>query len=244
MTIISAVVNLHREGDMARTAFASAIQNVAGLRQQGVSAEVLVVLDRPDAATRRTIEDLSQSHDFSIQEVSYGDLSLSRNHAVQVSKAEFIGFLDGDDLWCEDWLPKCYAFCGKIERNSICHPAWNVVFGAKQMLFPQPDQTERRLSLESLRSTNYWTALSFARRSIYETHPYHRNRIEEGFGYEDWAWNCETIEHGYLHRVVPETTHFIRYKHSDSLRDQTNANACLRTPFDLYASPTDLAAQK
>ena len=170
---------------------------------------------------------------MSLTQLDYGDLALSRNHAVDHGDSEFVGFLDGDDLWSTNWLTASAATCRSGGSLTICHPAWNVIFGTKQMLFPQPDQTDRRFAVDGLRVMNYWTALSFAPRAIYAAYPYQPNRIDLGFGFEDWAWNVLTIERGCVHRAVPETSHFIRYKESDSLRDLTRDQGCLRTPHDL-----------
>ena len=56
---------------------------------------------------------------------------------------------------------------------------------------------------------NYWTALSFAAREIYLHHRYPSTDLELGFGFEDWAWNMETIDAGVLHKIVPGTGHVI-----------------------------------
>ena len=75
-------------------------------------------------------------------------------------------------------------------------------------------------------------------REIYGRFPYRPNRLDQGFGFEDWAWNCETIAAGLKHRAVPETTHFIRSKPADSLREQTVARGCLRSKTDLFVWPS------
>ncbi len=233
MKQVHAILNLHREGQLLIPSFRSIQSNLEILGKRGIQAGLIAVLDRPDADTRDVIQSLQKKMNFEWTEVDFGDLSQSRNHGVQLSDAEYIGFLDGDDLWCDNWLFNCFQHAKDCEPHSIFHPSWNVVFGTKQMLFPQPDQTQRTLTLDGLRSSNYWTALSFSRRQTYLDHPYRPNQISKGLGFEDWSWNCETIEHGYIHRTVPETTHFIRYKEKDSLRDHTNETSCLRTPFQL-----------
>lgn len=233
MNVIEAVVNLHREGELARPSLVSALQSLDHARQTGLSGSLTLVLDRSDAITLRLAEEFASKHGCIVQQVEYGDLALSRNHAVEQGDSEFIGFLDGDDLWSANWLTASLAMCRRGGEGTICHPAWNVIFGTKQMLFPQPDQTDRKFSYDGLKVMNYWTALSFASRTVYRTHPYKPNRLDLGFGFEDWAWNLLTISHGCVHRAVPETSHYIRYKESDSLRDQTRDKGCLRTPHDL-----------
>lgn len=234
MSSVTAVLNLHREGEMAIAAFKSAWNAIEKARQGGFQADLFVVLDRTDDETQAIIDNLKKKYSFRVDNAENGDLADSRNHAVRHSETKYIGFLDGDDLWCNTWLLNSIKFSEIHGEKTICHPAWNVVFGTKEMHFPHPDQLDDHVSLESLRFANYWSALSFSFRATYERFPYQRNRINEGFGYEDWAWNCETINAGFLHRAVPETTHFIRYKAKDSLRDKTTGEQCLRSPSNLF----------
>jgi len=42
--------------------------------------------------------------------------------------------------------------------------------------------------------------------------------------YEDWLWNCDTVSAGYIHRIVHNTVHFIRYKSKGSLNKIANLN--------------------
>jgi len=88
--------------------------------------------------------------------------------------------------------------------------------------------------MDSLRYTNYWTALSFADKSIYKAFPYKRNKIKSGFGYEDWNWNCTTINEGIIHKTVSDTCHFIRRKESGSMLSESNIMKCLMTPAPLF----------
>lgn len=233
MIDIDAVINLHREGQIALPSLRSASVAAEEARAAGLQVKLNLVLDRSDAETLALAEEFAARHDAVLHQVAYGDLSKSRNHAVDCSSARFLGFLDGDDLWSSNWLIESYRFSVESGERTICHPAWNVIFGAKQVLFPHPDQLDRKFSKSELLTRNCWTALSFARREIYAAFPYQPNRLDLGFGFEDWAWNLVTIENGYVHRAVPGTTHFIRYKTSDSLRDRTTGLGGLRTPPDL-----------
>lgn len=233
MSDIEGVINLHREGTMATASLNSARIAAERARADGVSVELTLVLDRSDTATRDVAKSFAARSGARVHEVDYGDLAESRNHAVRCGDAAWCGFLDADDLWSANWLLAAWRLGCSAGPRTICHPAWNVIFGTKQMLFPQIDQLDRRFSRRGLETNNYWTALSFAPRAIYLEFPYRPNRLDLGFGFEDWAWNLQTVDGGCVHRAVPETSHFIRYKASDSLRDATSGRGCLRTPADL-----------
>ncbi len=231
---IVAILNLHREGELGRASCLSALEAVTHAKRNGFDASMLAILDRPDTATIELVKGLQKQHSFQWQEVDYGDLSMSRNHGVDETSADFVGFLDGDDLWSTNWLTASATFCHEKGPTTICHPKWNVIFGADQRHFIHMDQTSRAYQVSNLRYENSWTALSFASRAIYKSIRYRSNRLQDGFGYEDWSWNCETIASGYLHWAVPETSHFIRYKKTDSLRMETNARSCLMSPSSLF----------
>ena len=235
MTRITVIVNAHREAELAHFSLRSAMRSMEHAEAAGISSLLMIVADRADDVTMEVISNSAGDFGAVVHSVDFGDLGLSRNYGVEQADSEYVAFLDADDLWCQSWLTKGYRFCRQNGEKTICHPQMNVVFGVDEELFPHPDQTDPRVSLDSLRCTNYWTALSLARREIYLEIPYCPNRIEEGFGYEDWAWNCDTIHAGYLHRVVPKTTHFLRRKAiQESLRVKTNKNFCLRSSSKLF----------
>ena len=235
MTSITAIVNAHREAELAHFALRSAKVAIEHARALGIDTNLLVVIDRGDDITNEVIANSTRDFPAAVHAVDFGDLAVSRNYAIENAQSEFVAFLDADDLWCKTWLTSSYRFCRENGETTICHPEMNLLFGMDEAFFPHPDQLSPQFSLQSLRCINYWTALSFARRSVYEHCPYRPNRIDEGFGYEDWTWNCDTIYHGYIHRVVPHTTHFLRRKpHIESLRAKTKNNFCLRSPSLLF----------
>jgi hypothetical protein len=80
---------------------------------------------------------------------------------------------------------------------------------------------------------NLWTSLAFARRELFLRAPYRRTDLRAGFGFEDWAWNSDTISQGMIHKIVPDTVHLLRRKAS-SLNAQTRGAGALMTPSDLY----------
>ena len=238
MTRITAVINLHREGELAVPSLESLVNATREAMDAGMSCEVLAVLDRSDAATSEVVARYAERVTLRVEATDFGELAAARNHAVGRAEGEFIGFLDADDLWCRSWLVAA-GRAAEREPSAIFHPALNVIFGSRRLLMVHPDMGDRHVAIDSLRSVNYWTSLSFASREIYGRFPYRPNRLDQGFGFEDWAWNCETIAAGLKHRAVPETTHFIRSKPADSLREQTVARGCLRSKTDLFVWPSE-----
>ena len=60
-----------------------------------------------------------------------------RNHAVGLVSAGHVAFLDGDDLWSENWLVDAYRMCADDDRV-IGHPELNWFFENQQNLYFLP----------------------------------------------------------------------------------------------------------
>ena len=61
MSDIEAVINLHREGALARPSLASAVACAKEARGAGLSCSITLVLDRSDAATSRLADEFAAS---------------------------------------------------------------------------------------------------------------------------------------------------------------------------------------
>lgn len=235
MSDIFCVVNAHREGHIVRATISSVKRAVAYAESCGLKCSVLVVLDRPDRITEEVV--LRESEGFAdVDRVEFGDLAHSRNHAVSQSDGTYTAFVDGDDLWGKNWLIECFMAAERASKPIVLHPEYNVFFdGDFCHVFNHVDMEDHDFEIESLYRMNYWTALSFARTSTYVDHPFRKNVILEGFGYEDWTWNFETIESGITHKVARGTVHFIRKGAAqDSLLAKTNTLNALPRILDIY----------
>jgi glycosyltransferase involved in cell wall biosynthesis len=228
---LSAVLTAHAEGTMVGVSFRSMLAAVRVAAGAGLAVEMLVVLDKPDEATREMLAEID-SHAARLVEVDFGDQGLVRNHGVGESRGRFIAFLDGDDLWTENWLVAAHEVCAANART-IAHPYADWVFGEHRALWLPPDQTDPDFEPATLRVTNAWDALCLAPREAYLDHPFQARDPAQGYAFEDWLWNLETIESGYVHRVVPDTIHFKRsrpgsqFRHANFNRSTTRPTAYL-----------------
>jgi glycosyltransferase involved in cell wall biosynthesis len=231
---VSCVVIGHREAHIITATIKSVLRSTRYANECGVRTEILVVLDSPDDDTREVIEGL-RSLPVVIHQVKFKDLSRSRNYAVGVAKGQYVAFVDGDDLWSKNWVVDSYMK-GTQCRDCVLHPEYNVYFGASdQHVLHHVGMDESDFILSSIYRTNYWTALAFSSREIFEKYPYKENKIKDGFGYEDWTWNVETIANGIRHLVVPGTSHFIRRAIGErSLLNKTNAAKSLPKIYPMY----------
>jgi len=240
MTDITAVLTAHREAAMAGVSLRSMIEAVAAAERGGIDVEMLVMLDNPDPMTRAVFSD-ADVHGWSVHEVSYADQGKVRNDAVRTSRGRYIAFLDGDDLWSENWLVEAHALCESEPGKVIAHPEVNWFFDNNSNIFFHADQTDGSFDPHFLRFANYWDALCLAPREAYEEFPYSVRAVKDGFAYEDWLWSIETLDAGYIHRVATDTIHFKRRQQASQNLDAVK-NKCLTRPHSFFSYEWDAAA--
>ena len=226
------VVNLHREGLEAHASLLSIEQAKMGAERLGISVEIVAVLDKPDEITKAVVQncDLAGLRIIGLHD---GDLGTARNKGVHEAKGHWVAFLDADDLWSENWLTAAHAAATYDPREIVWHPEVNLYFGLSLHLFRHIDMEDPSFEALSLLLDNYWTSLCFARRALLLEIPYRKISLIDQTGYEDWAWNMETIGRGVLHKSVPGTAHAIRLKR-DSLLEQTKAAVALPYLSELF----------
>ncbi len=238
---ITAVLNVHHEGFLALSSLQSMVLAKELASAAGIKVEILVAADCPDTETRSFLK-TAQTLGADVLELDVDDLGMARNEAVLAGAGRFFAFLDGDDLWCRDWLTKAYKCAISAQEVTIWHPEANLYFGADQppkwMMHHDIDTNHGDWVLLGLK--NHWTSLCFAPRAVYETVPYRGTDLNAGFGYEDWCWNAETVSHGYFHRLVPGTLHLIRMN-MKSLGQRTRDVHALMTPSSLFRKKIGIA---
>jgi len=229
----SLIVNGHREGPLLAAALASVEQAASPLVAGGIPVELILCLDRSDQYTLEVAKILRQQArwPFRLLRLNHGDLALARNSAARAARQPWLAFLDGDDLWAANWLEAAMELLQleKTPERLILHPRYNIYFPEPGILV-SPDQGELDDPFGVLLADNLWTALSLAHRQVYRRYPYQPNRLQEGFGYEDWNWNLQTVAAGLQHRAVPHTCHFIR-RQPQSLGQRSQALGVLVTPL-------------
>jgi hypothetical protein len=244
MIMITVTIILHREGPLALPALSSMRDMVFRARSEGLTVEARAVLDRADDITRHMITTRGDWLD-GVDDVSFGDLGLSRNFGVSVAHGQYLAFLDGDDLWGDEWLKSAYrAVTAKgAPVDAIWHPELLYYFvesdyskhstnstphsaaGSFHMRHAPNDGSS--FDRDVLFLNNIWTANVFTARTVHQRYPYSSIDRSKGLGIEDWSWNIETVWAGLPHRIVPDTVHLIRVKETGSLGQQNNAEGLL-----------------
>jgi len=229
---ITAIVNLHAEGELARSTFASIVRAKSFAEGRALVVEALAVLDQPTRDTLRFIESYG-GMEFRAMQVSYGDLGQARNAGVEQAGGKWIAFIDGDDLWAQNWLAEAHAAATSDARPIIWHPQGLLVFGEKTHLFIHVDTEDDDFDPVVLSMSNYWASQSFASRQVFLTLPYPKSDLSQQLGYEDWGWNLETLSQGFIHKCVPDTINGCRAR-PGSLLKATETKKAMPKPTSLF----------
>jgi glycosyltransferase involved in cell wall biosynthesis len=222
---LSAVVTFHREGILAHTALNSYISARSAAERSGINVEFILVLDCADENT----SDIVKNHPLLdgtevILELGEGDSALARNQGIKVARGRYVATLDGDDLISTAYFLSHIQEASKGGAQVILHPEVVVSFGMYNAFNWQVDQAGEYFDKPSLLMVNPWISAAFAERSVFERVPYLAcHPAKTGFGYEDWYWNCETIAHGFVHRLAWGSVYFYRRKNIGSRNESSIA---------------------
>lgn len=219
---VTAVVNLHRERESCVPTLRSLEAAASFAESAGHTVERLVLLDNADDRTG-TVARKVLGDDARYVESDAGDLGLARNRAAAEANGIYSCFLDGDDLWGFRWIERAFVAAQAADRDAVWHPAVNFISGKMPHVYHHLGSEDRMFKPSRFRLHNGWTALSFAKTSLYRDIPYPPNLLKSGFGYEDWSWNTETLRQGIPHRVVAGTSHYINKRESSLLTSSVHA---------------------
>lgn len=205
---VSAVVLAHREGALAGRTLRSMADAVAMAEAAGLSVELLAVLDTPDPPTRRQFADAALP--LRLLTCELRDQGAARNLAAAAATGRWIAFLDGDDLWSDNWLIAAHAAARTAPERAIIHPEFNWLFGGRNDLVVKPGDDDSGFDPHFLRTANYWDAMAFLPRDLALELPFAARDLAAGWALEDWDFNCRALLAGAAHRVAPGTIHFKR----------------------------------
>lgn len=238
LSSISCVINGHNEGKILKASIESALLSADFARSKGHFVSLTIVLDSPN---RETLDVASHfSNLATVHEVDFKDLGRSRNFGISISNEDYIAFLDGDDLWSRNWLAAAAEADGMHAGSVVWHPKFSVYFsgnpvGKSGFVYEHIDQESDKFRRSILASQNYWTALSFARKTTFQNVCYLEVDPAEKSGFEDWSFNLKSIQMGYIHKVVPQTVHFIRQKGSSSMKRAQARRKSIFQSFDIWS---------
>lgn len=211
--------------------------------EEGLSLELIVVMDRPDQLTKKYVEQglpllINSEMPVTIKEVDFGDLSKSRNYGIELAQGKYVGAVDADDLFSENLITASIATIKSRDKPVAVHPEYILSFDNHNEIFHAPSSTDTDFDKASLVEYNYWTSMSFTVKKIRKEYPYKTTNAGEGFGPEDWQWNIDTLGAGIDHIIAPRTALFYRRKPVGSLAKAHESFRSLLYKTDLLRDMT------
>lgn len=231
---VSVIVPLHHEGRLFNRTKRSIEAGAVYAQEHGINVEVILVMDRPSDDTVRFVRDhpLSKNIDYTVKQVDFGNPGLTRNFGVSIARGRYIAFIDGDNLLSPNWLTVAVGMMRDHKEDIVVHPQYVVVFGVRQYVWRTISSVSKEFDPYSLAEHNHWDTVCVTSKRLLLQVPHDTARPSEGFGYEDWHWNCETLARGVEHYVAPGTAFFYRTKGKNSMLSVYDVQATLIPPTD------------
>lgn len=235
---VSCLVTFHNEGYLAHRTLTSVGLCRDYAEKRGLSVELVLVLDNADPVTESVVTGhFAVRRDDQILRVHERSAPMSRNQGIQAAKGEFISIHDGDDYYSENLVYEGVAQC-KAQPRLITHAEINIGFESEYYMYRVGNIRHGDYTKYDLLTQNPLSVQTIASRHVFIQIPY--QPTGNGFGYEDWHWNAETIAAGYEHVALPHTFMFYRRKKRGSVLARESAIKSLIRPshlFDQLESP-------
>ena len=225
---LTVALTLHSETVMAGPTMTSADIAIKAAEAAGIKVEKLIGFD---TASEACVEYFSAPAfaEWNKIHFEFRDQGKTRNALVQNAQGTNLAFLDGDDLFSENWLVGAMeCLRGASNPKSIVHPELNWIFDASAAILAKPAQDAPLFSPHYFMVANYYDALCLAPRETWLELPYADRAIAEGYAYEDWQWAIETMAAGWNHIVAKDTIIFKRRRDASQTIESSVKKASIR----------------
>lgn len=207
---LEVVVFIHDEGHFLGGCITSVMRAVAYAESKGRSVALTAVLRAATPLTRAWV-DQRLATGWRILDCPEATLSQARNAARLAAVGRLVAFVDGYDLWCEDWLDR--AADAATREPAIWHPEVLITFGNDFQSTSGYSVIFQPLRLDypaELLSEQRFASGFVVPRDILSAHPWPDDDAERGWNAPDHWWNCDVAAAGHMHRALPEAFHYRR----------------------------------
>lgn len=226
--VLTVGVTAHAEGVLAHKTMQAIFASLANLDDKKYPYEIIVHIDNGDEETINYFKRYKNDKRFKIIHSNFRDLGMSRNCIVKNASGKYISFLDADDMLSSNWYTSALKRMEKSKEVIMVHPNIQFNFGAGTRL----EFTERKDSFEKAEDAiisagvNRWCSAIMGERETFLKYPYMETK--NGYGYEDYNLNTNTLGHGIKHMIAPKTVMFYRQKAEGSLLASSNVERVIQ----------------
>ena len=220
---LSIVLTAHNEGVLAHKTMLSVFEAIDELKKNNYSYEILIHIDDGDNKTVEYFNRYKKNKRIRIFTNCFRDIGVSRNYAINNSDGRYVVVLDVDDLVSKNYFIKAIKLLEKRKDDVIVHPEATLSFGRDQdcVLWMKKDSLGEKRDINILCGLNRWGSSCMAKREVFLRCPYPSTC--DGYGNEDWWFNCESESMGFRHIVCKGSVRFYRLKNNgESLLQKAN----------------------
>jgi hypothetical protein len=208
-------ITAHNEGALLSDCYSSFQKSLRFLPPDCVTT-VQIALDCADTVTTEVAYGLG----LECFELKFRDVGLVRNWFLETgaSKADYICFVDGDDLISEDFFMNAIQVANQASAGpAIISPSTRIHFWSSSRLiaftFRQPSTTRTTIPLWRFlsRFTHLWGSAVLLNRAASDLLRFRAER--DGFVFEDWWFSYDAINLGIPH-LTARGAQYYRQRHS------------------------------
>jgi hypothetical protein len=212
---VSVLMMGHDQDHLIHGSIVSVERAAARAREHGLSVELLLMLRDPTAELTRWAGDCIRAP-WQVLETQSPEQGSARNEAIAASTGRYLAWIDGWDLWSENWIDAAMQAESSAPVPAVWHPEAVVRFGDTYFssqgyaLVWQPDGAAGKFDYAALLEANPYPTGPLASRSVFADVPFPVEDSARGWGDVPWWWTCNAVGHGYHHAVASETFHYQR----------------------------------
>lgn len=224
---MSIVITVHNEGILLHKTLLSVFDAAKLLIKEEVGYEIILHVDNGDKKTTDYLKRYEKDSTIRIVNNSFGDLGESRNYAVGIAKGKYVSFLDGDDLISANWYLEAWKELESSDKEAVVYPEAVLTFqnDDSHVLTIQKCFGGAKSDYLTIMSANPWGSVVAGRKETFEKVPY--MLMSDGYCFEDYAFNVQTLEKGISHIVAKSTVLFYRRSGESMLARANNGNLIL-----------------
>lgn len=231
--VLTVGITAHAEGILAHKTMMGVFAGLSRIDTERYPYEIIVHIDNGDDETIKYFSRYENDKRFKIIKSSFGDLGMSRNCIATNARGKYISFLDADDILSFNWYVNALKRMEESEKTIMVHPNVQFNFGAGTRLefTIREDSGDKFKDAVLLAGVNRWCSAIMGKRETFLKYPYMETK--NGYGYEDYHLNSNTVGYGIKHMIAPETVMFYRQKREGSLLASSNSDKVIQPYVEL-----------